>query len=134
VHVTSCVLLVLKLAVTATIGLNRDSTKLSKTAGSGLFKVPEEIDSFTIMKCPSDLLYSREDENLRKLTESMVIQIIFRGHPENSCLTTGPPPCPWPLARLSPQLGFRSIYEDDLLFFLQRSLNILCLSHGEVQN
>jgi hypothetical protein len=81
VHVTSCVLLVLKLAVTATIGLNRDSTKLSKTAGSGLFKVPEEDDSFTIMKCPRDLLFSREDENLRKLTERMINQIIFRGHP-----------------------------------------------------
>ncbi len=32
--VTSCVLLVQKLAVTATVGLNRDFTKLSKTAGS----------------------------------------------------------------------------------------------------
>ncbi len=32
--VTSCVLLVLKLAVTATVGPNRDFTKLSKTAGS----------------------------------------------------------------------------------------------------
>jgi hypothetical protein len=35
VLVTSCVLLVLKLAVTATVGPNRDFTKLSKTAGSG---------------------------------------------------------------------------------------------------
>jgi hypothetical protein len=33
--VTSCVLLVLKRAVTATVGPNRDFTKLSKTAGSG---------------------------------------------------------------------------------------------------
>ncbi len=35
VLVTSCVLLVLKLAVTATVGPNRDFTKLSKAVGSG---------------------------------------------------------------------------------------------------
>jgi hypothetical protein len=35
VLVTSCVLLVLKLAVTVTVGPNRDFTKLSKTVGSG---------------------------------------------------------------------------------------------------
>jgi hypothetical protein len=34
--VTSCDLLVLKLAVTATVGPNRDFTILSKTVGSGM--------------------------------------------------------------------------------------------------
>jgi hypothetical protein len=43
--VTSYVLLVQKLAVTATVGLNRDFTKLSKIAGSGrkkFYKQPEQ--------------------------------------------------------------------------------------------
>ncbi len=43
--VTSCVLLVLKLAVAATVGPNRDLTKLSKTVGSGVY-LRWQLDSF----------------------------------------------------------------------------------------
>jgi hypothetical protein len=42
VLVTFCVLLVLKLAVTATVEPNRDFTRLSKTAGSGVHVVTQQ--------------------------------------------------------------------------------------------